>query len=173
MKTLQAVKLVIALSCLVFLAVSCSMSYSFTGASIPPQVTSIRIEQFPNNALLVNPTLSLEFTDQLRAKFQSQTNLNIVSQGGDLIIEGEITDYSARPAAIQSDDRAALNRLTVTVKVTFVNNFDDSQSFNNQTFSRYVDYPSNVDLSTISDNYVLEVVEYLVDDIFNKTVVNW
>jgi len=154
-------------------AVSCKMSYSFTGASIPPQVKTIRIEQFPNNALLVNPILSVEFTDQLRKKFQSQTNLNIVTQGGDLVIEGEITDYSTRPAAITSDDRAALNRLTISIKVTFVNNFDDSQSFNNQTFSRYVDYPSDVDLSAISDEFILGVVEYLVDDIFNKTVINW
>ncbi len=158
---------------IIFLSTACSMSYSFTGASIPPQVKTIRIEQFPNNALLVNPALTLEFTDQLRSKFQSQTNLNIVTQGGDLVIEGEISDYSTRPAAIQSDDRAALNRLTITVKVTFINSVDDSQSFDNQSFSRYVDYPSDVDLSAISDEYVIEVVEYLVDDIFNKTVVNW
>jgi hypothetical protein len=163
----------ITLGAVILLVNACSMSYSFTGASIPPQVQTIRIEQFPNNSLLVNPTLTVEFTDQLRSKFQSQTNLNIVTQGGDLVIEGEISDYGTSPAAIQGDDRAALNRLTITVKVTFVNTFDETQSFNNQTFSRYVDYPSDVDLNAISDEYVLEVIEILVDDIFNKTVVNW
>lgn len=158
---------------LVLVAVSCSMKYSFTGASIPPEVKTIEIRQFPNNAPLVNPTLSQVFTDALRQKFQSQTNLVIVNEGGDLVIEGEISDYNTRPAAIQSNDVAALNRLTIGVKVTFINNFDESQSFSNQSFSRYEDYDSSQDLNTVADQLVPVIVDYLVEDIFNKTVVNW
>ncbi len=154
-------------------AISCSMNYSFTGASIPPDVKTIRIEQFPNNASLVNPTLSQVFTDALRDKFQSQTSLVIVNEGGDLVIEGEIADYNTRPEAIQSDDVAALNRLTISVRVNYTNNFDESQNFTNQTFSRYEPYESSQNLNTVSDNLVPVIVEYLVEDIFNKTVVNW
>lgn len=157
----------------VLIVSSCSMNYSFTGASIPPEVRTIRIEQFPNNALLVHPTLSQEFTDALRDKFQSQTNLVIVEQGGDLVLEGEIVEYSTRPAAIQSDDIAALNRLTIGIKVTYTNNFDDTQSFTNQSFSRYEDYPSTDDLTSVAESLVPQITEYLVEDIFNKTVVNW
>lgn len=158
---------------IVLVAVSCSVNYSFTGASIPPEVKTIEIKQFPNNAPLVNPTLSQVFTDALRQKFQSQTSLVIVNEGGDLVIEGEISDYNTRPAAIQSDDVAALNRLTIGVKVTFINNFDESQSFSNQSFSRYEDYDSSQDLNTVADQLVPVIVDYLVEDIFNKTVVNW
>jgi len=152
---------------------ACKVNYSFTGASIAPEVKTIRISNFPNNAPLVHPTLAQDFTDALRSKFQSQTSLSIVTKGGDLTIEGEITDYNTRPTAIQADDIAAQNRLTITVKVTFTNNNDDTQSFSNQSFSRYEDYPSNLDFASVQDTYVPLIVEYLIEDIFNKAVVNW
>lgn len=158
---------------IVFSALSCKMNYSFTGASIPPEVKTIQIAQFPNNAPLINPTLSQEFTDGLRDKFQSQTSLIMVNGEGDMVIEGEIVDYSTKPVAIQSNDQAALNRLTITVKVTFINHFDETQSFSNQSFSRYEDYPSTANLTTVADGLVKVISEYLIEDIFNKTVVNW
>lgn len=155
------------------LITSCRVNYSFTGASIPPQVRTIQIDQFVNNAPLVNPLLSQQLTDALRLKFQSQTALTLVNQNGDLVISGEITDYSTRPAAIQANDVAALNRLTISLKVSFINHFDPSQSFQNQVFTRYEDYPSNLDLMSVQDILVKQITEYLVEDIFNRTVVNW
>lgn len=152
---------------------SCRMSYSFTGASIPPTVQTIQIDNFPNNSMLINPLLSQELTDALRNRFQSQTNLTLVTKDGDLVISGEITDYNTRPTAIQGDDVAALNRLTITVKVNFTNTADPSQSFQNQTFSRFEEYPSTQDLMTVQDVLIKQINEYLVDDIFNRTVVNW
>ncbi|MEZ5197596.1 MAG: LptE family protein [Bacteroidales bacterium] len=79
----------------------CSMNYSFTGASISPEVKTINIKYFPNNASLVEPTLSQKLTDALRDKFASETNLIIVNEGGDLILEGSITQYRTTPVAIQ------------------------------------------------------------------------
>jgi len=156
-----------------FAIASCSMNYSFTGASIPPEVKTIRIEQFPNNAPLISPTLSQEMTDALRQKFQSQTSLIIVNQGGDLVIEGEIIEYNTRPSAIQSDDIAALNRLTISIRVTYTNTVDETQSFSDERFSRYEDYDSTQDLITVSETLIPIITEYLVEDVFNKTVVNW
>ncbi len=156
-----------------FAIASCSMNYSFTGASIPPEVKTIRIEQFPNNAPLINPTLSQEITDALRQKFQSQTSLIIVNQGGDLVIEGEVFEYNTRPASIQSDDIAALNRLTISIRVTYTNTIDETQSFSDERFSRYEDYDSTEDLITVAETLVPVITEYLVEDVFNKTVVNW
>ena len=157
---------------LMLLAVSCRMSYSFTGASISPEIKTITILTFPNNAPLVNPTLSQEFTDAMRNKFQSQTNLILVNSGGDLILDGEIVGYNTQPTAIQSDDIAALNRLTITVKVKFTNRFDESQDFET-TFSRYEDYPSTQDLNDVQETLIKLINDYLVDDIFNMAVVNW
>jgi len=156
---------------LIFLT-GCRMSYSFTGASISPDVTTISITTFPNNAPLVQPTLSQVFTDALRDKFQFQTSLTIMPRNGDLQMEGEITDYSTQPVAIQANDIAAQNRLTITVKVKFTNTKDPSQDFEN-TFTRYEDYPSSQPLISVQDELIKLITDALVEDIFNKAVVNW
>ncbi|MBI9038244.1 MAG: LptE family protein [Bacteroidales bacterium] len=146
--------------------------YSFTGASISPEVKSISIQYFPNNAPLIEATLSQSFTDALRDKFVSQTNLTLVNSGGDLSIEGEITDYNTKPLAIQANEVAALNSLTITVNVTFVNNFDETKNFETK-FTQYLDYPSNKNLSDVKETLINQITEMIVEDIFNKAVVNW
>lgn len=146
--------------------------YSFTGASIPPGAKTISITYFVNNAQFIEPTLSQSLTDALRDRFQSQTDLDFVNENGDLAIEGTIVDYTTRPIAIQGNETAALNRLTVTVKVKFTNALDPARDFETP-FTRYEDYPSDQDLSTVKDDLIATINEYLVDDIFNKAVVNW
>lgn len=151
----------------------CSMKYSFTGASIPPEVKTINIKYFPNNASLVEPTLSQTMTDGLRDKFSSETNLALVNDVGDLLMEGAIVGYRTTPVSIQGDDQAALNRLTITVEVTFINTFDETMSFENSKFERYADYSSSQNLSEIQESLVAEISEMLIVDIFNKAVINW
>jgi len=146
--------------------------YSFTGASISPETKTISIDRFPNNAMTVEPTLSQKFTDALRDKFQNETNLVMLNKGGDLQIEGSITGYRTSPVAIQANETAAMNRLTITVEVSFTNTIDDSQSFKS-SFSRYQDYSSTQDLNAVKDGLIDEISEMLVQDIFNKAVVNW
>lgn len=150
---------------------SCKM-YSFTGASIHPEAKTISIETFPNLAPMVNPTLSQEFTEALQDKFQSQTSLTVVTSSGDFEIEGEIVGYSTTPMAIQGNETAALNRLTITVNVRFTNKFSEKDNFE-QRFSRYVDYDSSRNLSEVEQELVKQINEVLVEDIFNKAVVNW
>jgi hypothetical protein len=150
---------------------SCGV-YSFTGASIPPEAKTISIQQFPNNAPLVNPVLSQLLTDALRDKFSSQTNLSQIPVNGDLAFDGSITDYRTSPVAITGDETAALNRLTIAVRVTYTNRFDEKQNFET-TFSRFEDYESSRALSEVEDQLMGEIIEALVQDIFNRSVVNW
>ena len=146
--------------------------YSFTGASIPAEARTVSIQYFPNNALIVNPLLSSELTNALRDRFMSQTSLDLVDRNGDLAFEGEITDYNTSPVAIQSDQTAGLNRLSISVNVRFFNKFDESKSFESR-FSAYEDYPSEQDLNAVQSALIASVIELLVDDIFNRSVVNW
>lgn len=146
--------------------------YSFTGASIPPGAKTISISYFVNNAPLVEPTLSQALTDALRDRFLQQTPLNFVNENGDLQLEGVITDYSTRPVAIQGNETAALNRLTIQVKVKYTNTLEPDKDFET-TFSRFEDYPSNQDINQVKDALIPSINEALVDDIFNKAVVNW
>jgi len=146
--------------------------YSFTGASIPAEAKTVSIQYFENKADLVEPTLSQTLTDALRDKFASQTSLNLVGRDGDLQLEGEITAYKTEPIAIQGDQLAALNRLTITIKIKYVNLFDESKNFES-SFSRYSDYSSTQDLNTVQSGLIETINEALVEDIFNKAVVNW
>ena len=152
---------------------SCKVNYSFTGASVSPDVKTVAIPYFPNNAPLVVTTLSRSFTEALRDYFTSQTNLMLVDHNGDLTIEGTITGYDVKPTAIQGNETAALNRLTITVTVKFTNRKNPKQDFESVAFSRYSDYPSSQNLSAVQDGLIKEITDELVQDIFNRTMVNW
>ena len=156
--------------CLLF--TSCKINYSFTGASISPDVKTVSVQYFPNNASLVQPILSQTFTEKLKNKFVSQTNLSVIKKDADLNFEGSITDYRTQPIAIQGNETAALNRLTISISVKFNNKNNEKQNFES-SFSRYADYPSSKNLSEVESSLIDQITLQLVDDIFNKAVVNW
>jgi hypothetical protein len=174
LKNLQQLKgLLLIFLIILFMSVSgCKVSYSFSGASISPQVKTLSVQYFQNRASLVQPGLSQYITDALMDKCKSQTSLKNVNGIGDVNFEGEITDYNTRPLTVAADAQAAMNRFTITVKVKFTNSVDPDLSFE-QTFSRYQDYNSNIDLSQVEKDLSAKIVEQIVEDIFNQAFVNW
>jgi outer membrane lipopolysaccharide assembly protein LptE/RlpB len=147
--------------------------YSFNGISLSPELKTVTIKTFPNNAQLVQPTISQSFTEALKDKFSQQTKLTLVNNNADLVFEGAIIGYTTQPIAIQGNEVAAMNRLTVTISVKFTNRKDDKQSFET-SFSRYQDYPSSPALnSSKEEELIKQIDDALVEDIFNKAVVNW
>lgn len=152
--------------------VSCTIKYSLSGASIPAEVKTVSIIYLQNNAQLVQPSLSQLLTEALKDRFLSETNLTLVEQDGDFNFEGSITNYVVTPIAIQGNETAALNRLTVTVSINFTNTVDDKQSYQAK-FSRYEDYDSSQDLSAVENDLISSINDQLVVDIFNKAVINW
>lgn len=150
----------------------CTASYSFTGASISPEVKSVSIGFFENKASLTPPNQSQLFTEALKDIFISQTNLSLVSANGDLELEGEITDYSIRPTAVQGNEQAALTRVTITVNVRFINKKDESQNFES-SFSRFEDFETGRDLSAVEAEILNSINDQLTQDIFNKAVTDW
>lgn len=150
----------------------CTVKYSFSGASIPLEAKTVTIPYFPNNAPMVAPTLSSTLTDALQDKFARQTRLQLVDSGGDLAFEGEITNYTSTPAAITSAETAAMNRLTITVKVKFTNIYEPQNNYN-KSFSAFTEYDANRLLQDVQDSLIEEIVTQLVQDIFNAAVANW
>lgn len=146
--------------------------YSFTGASISPDVKTFSVQYFPNRAQLVQPLLSQAFTEKLKERFISLANLRLTDRDGDLQFEGYISDYRTAPVAIQGTETAALNRLTISVNVKFVNTKDAKQNFET-TFTRYADYDSRKNLQEVELSLIDDVNRQLIDDIFNKSVSNW
>jgi Lipopolysaccharide-assembly len=156
----------------IFLLNGCKVSYSLTGASISPQVKTISVQYFQNRADLVQPGLSQYITDALIDKCKAQTNLSLVNGLGDVDFEGEITNYVTVPLTVAADAQAATNRFTITVRVKFTNAIDPQLSYD-QTFSRYADYDSSLDLSQVEKKLSEDIIALLVEDIFNKAFVNW
>jgi hypothetical protein len=151
---------------------SCGI-YSFTGTNIQPDVKTIQIDYFPNNAILVEPSLSQTFTTDLQDLFLRQTNLDLVKSGGDLQFEGEITGYKINPMTATAAQTAAQNRLTITVNVRFFNNKFEDDNFE-QSFSHYYDYDANVILSgSALEDAFSEIIERITQDIFNASVAKW
>jgi hypothetical protein len=157
---------------LLLVAQSCGI-YSFGGVTLDDRIKTVQIDYFPNNAPLVEPTLSQEFTLALQDLFLSQTNLNLVNSGGDLLFEGEITGYRINPMTATSQQTAAQNRLTVTVNIRYFNKYEEENDFE-RSFSFYHDYDANSQLTgSVLDEAFEVILERITQDIFNESVAKW
>jgi hypothetical protein len=157
---------------IVMLFCGCKVKYSFSGAHISPLAHTFSVQYFQNRAPIVQTGLSQTLTYALIDKCKAQTNLKYITSIGDMSFEGEISDYNTKPQAVAADAQAALNRFTISVRVKFTNAIDPTLSFE-QTFSRFKDYSSNLNLSDVEKEYSDEIVDLLVEDIFNQAFINW
>ena len=155
-----------------FIVQSCGI-YSFTGTSIQPDVKTVTINYFEYKALKVNPSLSSQITEALKDKFTKLTKLEQVDIDGDLEIIGEVTGYDVKATAITANEQAAQNRLTVNVKISFINRKYPEDSFESKSFSAYADFDAMQTLDAVESSLCDEIVEKLCDDMFNATVANW
>jgi hypothetical protein len=148
-------------------------AYSFTGASISSDTKTFQVNYFQNNAILVEPGLDRDFTNALIDLLQNQTNLNLVKSNGDIVYEGEITQYRISPTTSTSEITAAQNRLTIGVKVHFYDKHDEEAEFD-QNFSFYYDYDGSAQLiGGVKDAAVAEIFERITQDIFNASLAKW
>lgn len=158
---------------------SCGI-YSFTGANISPDIKTIYVGTFFNDAGNGPPNMTQILTEQLKDYYQQNTSLAVVNDSdADLIVEGSIVSYVTRPEAPSSSqnqnvqDVSEFNRLTITVNVSYINTKDDTFNFENKKFSFFELYPSVQPLSSVENQLVTTIFEAIVYDIFNATVANW
>lgn len=151
--------------------------YSFTGGGT--EANNISIRDIYNNADLGPANMGQDFTNQLKNYFVQNTKLSIVPEDGELQMEGEISNYTlSQIAPVSTGDPneynpASSTRLTISVKITYINTLDETMSFRDKTFSFYKDFPNDQNLSDVEDAYVRQIFERLVNDIFNASVANW
>lgn len=148
------------------------VKYSFSGTSIQPEVKTVTINYFDYKALKVNPNLSNDLTEAMKDKFRKLTKLEQVDMDGDLELSGAVTGYEVRAAAVTANEVAAQNRLTVTVKLTFSNKKFPEDDFD-KSFSAYSDYDSTNSLDAVESSLCQEIIEKLVEDMFNACVAQW
>tara|TARA_X000000950_G_C13909894_1_gene658563 strand:- start:2810 stop:3337 length:528 start_codon:yes stop_codon:yes gene_type:complete len=154
--------------------------YSFTGASISPEVKTISFQDFFNNSPLGPSNMSVLFTEKIKDYFERNTSLEIVDENGDLEIEGTIENFSLSPVAPTAEGGrnaqyfTGLTRLTVRVNASYLNKTDEQFNFENKSFSFYKDFDQNTEeLSSNEQEFVEEIFDQIVLDIFNSSVANW
>ena len=150
---------------------SCGI-YSFTGASIPAEAKTVSVAYFTTTATNSPSSLNQIITEGLKDLFLSQTSLDLTELTGDLSFSGKITKYQLSPMAIQANETAGQNRLTIAIKVKYNNSFDKKQNFES-TFSRYRDFSSSDNLADVETVLIEEITKELLEDVFNKAFVNW
>jgi len=147
--------------------------YSFSGTSIRPDVHTITIEPVENNAMKVNPSLANNLTESLKDKFKKLTSLEEVEMDGDLILIVTVESYDVKAQGIAKDETPAQNRLTVTCKATFENVKHPEESFEKKSFAAYQDYDADLTLDEVEESLCDQIIETLVEDIFNASVAQW
>jgi hypothetical protein len=165
-------RLIIPLLASLLLLSGCKITYSFSGTSIQADVNSITINFIEYRAPRVNPALSNDLTEAIRNQFRRMTSLEQVEMDGDMELSGQITGYEVTAAAVTADEVAARNKLTVTVKIQFTDKKHPEENFD-KSFSAYSEYDSTNTLDAVESSLCAEIIEKLVEDIFNASVAQW
>ena len=149
---------------------SCGI-YNFTGGSTGSAKT-FQVNFFQNRAPLIEPGMERDLTFYLQDLINNQTNLSLTTTNGDLVYEGEIVNFTIAPMAANAEQRAAQNRLTVTINVRFTNIKESDKDFE-KSFSHYYDFPANMQLSAVKATAFEAIFERIGQDIFNASLANW
>ena len=153
---------------------ACIPRYTLNGASIDYSVyRTISFGEFPIRASLVYPPLQSMFENRMTDMIAQQTRLQVIDgRNADLHMEGEITNYQLTPQAVGEEAYASQTRLTITVKVKYVNNKNQSLS-KDLSFSAYRDFSSTELLVDVQDELCNQICKDLSDLIFNATLGDW
>lgn len=158
--------------CCLFICSSCGLfKYSLSNTNVPIGVETFSIERIPNQASLVVPSLSQTFEEKLKDRFTSEARLELVPEEAHAAFSGAITQYNVRPAASGANDAAALNRLTIGVRMEYTNTVTEENWSSN--FSNFSDFERDANLADVEDSLIDEITDRIVDDIFNKAFSNW
>lgn len=163
----------------VILSFSSCVHYSFSGVST--NAATVSIDQFFNNSDLAPANIGATFTNKLKDYYIQNSSLKVVQENGELMLEGVISDYRLNPIAPTANTTttntritpAALTRLTIAVKVNYVDNNEPKNSFKDKTFSFYQDFDNNLNFQTIQEDLEKKIFDQILLDIFNATVANW
>jgi outer membrane lipopolysaccharide assembly protein LptE/RlpB len=169
---MKYLKTTLMLLCLALVAAGCGI-YSFSGTSIRPDVHTITIEPVLNNAMKVNPSLANNLSEALKDKFKKLTSLEQVDMDGDLVLVVTVESYDVKAQGVAKDETPAQNRLTVTCKATFENIKHPEENFEKKSFAAYQDYDADLSLDEVEEALCDDIIETLVEDIFNASVAQW
>ena len=157
---------------ILFIMSACKI-YSFSGANINPDIKTISVAYIFNKSGNGPASASDIFTNLLKDKMITNTNLTMTNTNGDVYFAGEISNYNYTIQAPSGNTTSDLRRITMAVTISYYNRIDEIESFEQKTFTRFADYPVSEDLTAIEETIITEISKQLVDDIFNAAFVKW
>lgn len=171
---MKKISSIIFISSLFIILGSCfSLKYDFKGGvNIPAHIQSYSVQYFDNRAKLIEPTFSQRFTDELKAYLESNTNLRLVNGVGDVDFSGVISKYDITPQAIAAGDQASMTRFTIAVKLEYKDQKIPENEFE-KTISAYREFPTSDSFNTVEESLSQEIMEEIIEQIFNAAFVNW
>lgn len=162
------------------IASSCGVSVKYSMSGSTTTAKTISVTEFYNNTDLGQANIGQTFTNQLKNYLIQNSDLKVVQEEGELLLEGEVSGFTVTPIAPVADNssttgltQASSTRLTITVKVTYVNTLDETMSFTDKSFSFYKDFTNDQNLTDVQEQYTRQIFERIVNDIFNASVANW
>ena len=170
---------IFAIACFMLIASSCGVSVNYSMSGTTTSAKTISITEFYNNTELGQANMGQTFTNMLKTYVIQNSSITVVQDEGELQMEGEITDFRLTPIAPTSTgdpnaiNQASSQRLTITVKASFVNTIDETMSFQSKSFSFYKDFPNDQNFTDVEEQYTRQIFERIVNDIFNASVANW
>lgn len=160
---------------LVLSLAGCSITFNTTGVSTPnPNLKTIAIDDFTNQAAIVVPYLAQELTNQMQDRFLRQSRLTLTTGAADIRIGGSVVRYDLQPVAIQGDESAAQNRLSIGVSVSYQNFVEPKETWkSDKRFSAFVDFSADEDFASLEEELIDEVLEQITQDVFSASIGKW
>lgn len=157
----------------VFLMSGCTVSYKLNNTAIDYNVIkTITLETFSNRAAYQWAPMAPMFNNTLSDIYNRQTKLNQVKRDGDLVLSGEITSYDQTNKSVSADGFSSMVQLKMTVKVKYTNNKKHADDFE-KSFTATREYDASQQLASVQDELVQQMIDDIVDQVFNATVANW
>lgn len=164
------------LSILIFIIsiiTSCKIQYSLGNiGSIPEDANTFYVENFSSIATQAPPLTSQIISENLKTLILSQSRLNTGDKYSDLLFTGVITNYVITNAGLQSNDQAAQNKLTITVKVSYKNTNNEKDNFE-KNFTATELFDSDASLLDIENQLILAISEQINQKIFDEAFGEW
>lgn len=150
--------------------------YSFSGAAIPSHLNTISIPQVQDRSSNTLTNLDDNLTNLLMDRFVQQTRLSLepTANKADALLRVQIDRYSTQPTSVSGQEQATLNRVTITVSVTYTDQTNETNVID-RSFSSFEEYdPLDPNTGLTGEGAAATaVLEKIADDIFTAATSNW
>jgi hypothetical protein len=146
--------------------------YSFSGASIPERLDTVAVPLAEDRSIGGVVGMNEALTDFLIQRFARQTRLALEpdENAADAVVTAAIDRYQNEPVAVTGNEVAALNRVTITVAVRYVDRVEDEELLA-RTFTASAEY----DATQIEQEQetAVAVLRQIADDVFTAATSDW